>query len=158
MAIRSKQDQLDLGVPIEAPNPDTSDPNYDPDVSAYTDAFYTTVLGRRATPTKFGTYLARVSSIVPAFVVVADTAKAALPGPILNVQATAGFKTGQMAIILSGAPASGEVLLTVDPVDGRDILTFDPGDAVTLIHYRQLGMPAEIFDELVADTEPPIED
>ncbi len=157
MATRTKQEQLDLGVPINPEDP-TSGEFEQEDVQAYTDAFYRAVLGRRATPTGFGTFMARVSTIVPAFVVVANTTKAALPGPVLNVQSTAGFKTGQMEIILSGAPASGEVLLTVDPADGRDILTFDAGDAVTLIHYRQLGMPIEIFDQLIADTDPPIDD
>lgn len=153
MATRTKEDQLNLGVPVD----EGSLGDYEPDdVAAYTDAFYTAVMGRRATPTNLGFYYRRISRIVPAIVVVADTVKAALPGPVLNVQSTAGFKTGQMEIIMSGSPASGEVLLTVDPVDGRDILTFDSGDAVTLIHYRQLGMPVEMHDALVADTEPPI--
>lgn len=156
MATRTKQQQLDLGVPINPEDP-TSGEFALKDVQAYTNAFYTAFLGRRATPTNVGTYFARVSTIVPAVVVVSDTVKAALPGPVLNVEVTAGFKTGQIEIILSGSPSSGELLLTVDPADGRDILTFAPGDAVTLIRYRQLGMPVEIFNELIADTEPPID-
>jgi hypothetical protein len=155
MATRTKEDQLNLGVPVEADGLGDFDED---DVRAYTDAFYTAVMGRRATPTNLGFYFRRISRIVPDIVVVANTVKAELPGPILNVQITAGFKTGQMEIILSGSPVSGEVLLTVDPVDGRDILTFDAGDAPTLIHYRQLGMPLEMHEALVADTEPPIDD
>ena len=155
MTIRTKAEQLDLGVPVEA---DGLGDFEEDDVKAYTDAFYTSIMGRRDTPLNFGSYHRRVSRIVAGSPVVNDTFKAELPGPILNVQATAGFKTGQMEIILSGSPGIGEVLLTVDEDDGRDTLTFRPGDAVTLIHFRQLAMPVAMHVALVSDTEPPISD
>lgn len=156
MATRTKQDQLDLGVPIEAPNPDTSDPNYDPNVAAYTDAFYTAVMGRTATPTNLGFYFARIARTVTGATVTTNTHTAVLPGPVMNVQATAGSFTGPTTIIVTGSPGTGQVLITTDLDDGRDTLTFATGDAVTACAYRQQAMPSEMYDGLIADTEPPI--
>ena len=157
MAIRTKQEQLDLGVPIEAPEPDTSDPNYDPNVAAYTDAFYTAVMGRTATPTNLGFYFARVARTVTGATVTADAHTVDLPGPVLNVQATAGSSTGSKTIVVTGTPGAGSVRIDTDLANGRDTLVFAAGDAVTACAYRQQAMPQEMYDALVADTDPPID-
>lgn len=155
MATRTKQEQLDLGVPIDP----TGEQQFDQDdVQAYTDAFYTSVLGRRETPTNVGFFFARIARTETGVAVAANSVTAALPGPVLNVQATAATSTGPKTIIVTGAPGTGQVLVESDPQTGRDTLTFAAGDAVTVCAYRQQAMPQEMYDQLVADTEPPIDD
>ncbi len=157
MATRTKAEQLDLGVPIDAPAPDTSAPEYDPDVAAYTDAFYTTLLGRRVTPTGVGFYFTRIARTVTGATVTASSHEAALPGPVLNVQATTASSTGPKTVVVTGTPSAGQVRIDTGAADGRDTLVFAAADAVTVCAYRQQAMPQEMYDALIADTDPPIE-
>lgn len=155
MAIRTKEEQLDLGVPIDP----TGDTEFDTDdVSAYTDAFYTAVLGRRATPTNVGFFFARIARTVTGATVAGDVHIAALPGPVLNIEATTAAATGPKTIIVTGTPAAGQVSIITNPSNGRDTLIFAAADAVTVCAYRQQAMPQEMYDALVADTDPPISD
>lgn len=153
MATRTKEEQLDLGVPVEADSLGDFDED---DVAAYTDAFYTAVMGRRDTPTNLGFFYARIARTVTGAGVGGNSHKAALPGPVLHVQATTGSSTGPKVVIVTGTPAGGQVRITTDLGDGRDTLTFAAGDAVTVCAYRQQAMPEEMYDQLVADTDPPI--
>jgi len=153
MATLTKAEQLDRGVPIDE---DGLGDYATSDVQAYTDAFYTAVMGRRATPTGLGFFYSRIARTVTGAVVAGDAHKAALPGPVLHVQATAGTSTGPKIVIVTGTPGAGQVRIDTDLGDGRDTLTFAAGDAVTTCAYRQQAMPEEMYDALVSNTDPPI--
>lgn len=62
-------------------------------------------------------------------------------GVVLAVHATAGGATGPMAVILTGVPAAGQVLL--EYVSGQPKLTFAVADAVTAcrVHWIDTGRP-----------------
>ena len=156
MATLTKAELLDLGAPFEE---DPLNPQNPPEVGeAWRDAFYNGFIGTQEQPLGFGFFLSRIARIVTGAVVTADTHTAELPGPVLNVQATAGSSTGAKTIIVTGTPAAGSVRIDTDLADGRDTLVFAAGDAVTACAYRQQGMPQAMYDQLVADTVPPIDD
>ena len=62
-------------------------------------------------------------------------------GAVLAVHATAGGATGPKAVILTGVPAAGQVLL--EYVSGQPKLTFAVADAVTAcrVHWIDTGRP-----------------
>lgn len=151
MTTRTKAEQLDEGAPT------ATDPT-DADLRAWSDAFYGALIGRSTSPTKFGFFLSRIARTVDGATVTANVHTAALPGPVLHVQATAGTSTGPKIVVLSGTPASGQVKIETNAATGRDTLTFAADDAVTACMYRQQAMPVEMYDQLVADTDPPISD
>ncbi len=155
MATLTKQQQLDLGLPLLPSDAEPTQSELE-DVQAYSDAFYTCVLGRRGTPTSFGFFVSRIARTVTGATVTASTHTVDLPGPVLNVQATAGSSTGAKTIVVTGTPGAGSVRIDTDLADGRDTLVFAAADAVTACAYRQQAMPQEMYDQLVADTEPPV--
>ncbi len=62
-------------------------------------------------------------------------------GVVLAVHATAGGSAGPKAIILTGVPAAGQVL--VEYVSGQPKLTFAAADAITAcrVHWISTGRP-----------------
>lgn len=154
MATLTKAEQLDKGAPFEE---DPQNPTIDiEEGEAWRDAFYNAMIGTTQGPTLFGFFVTRIARTITGAMVSGSTHEAALPGPVLHVQATTAASTGPKTVIVSGSPSAGEVLLETSPITGRDTLTFAAGDAVTVCAYRQQAMPQEMYDALVADTEPPI--
>ena len=154
MATLTKAEQLDKGAPFET---DPQNPTIDPtEGEAWRDAYYNAMIGTTVDPTNFGFFVIRIARTVTGAAVAASVHKAVLPGPVLHVQATTATSTGPKVVIVTGTPGAGEVRLDTDSADGRDTLTFAAADAVTVCAYRQQGMPQEMYDQLVADTVPPI--
>ncbi len=125
----------------------------DPEKLKWKNAYYGSFIGLDPNPVNFGLFLKRVATVLTGETVVAHVHKAAQPGPILAVQATAGGSTGIKSIGIVGAASAGEVVIETDD-DGFDTLTFATTDAVTVCAYRQLVMPAEMMAKLLSDTDP----
>lgn len=70
--------------------------------------------------------------------VASNTCTLTKPGYILQVQATAGTSTGIKTIILSGAPAAGQVAVTYN-ASGIPTFTFNATDAITTCQYVQIS-------------------
>lgn len=155
MATLTKAEQLDKGAPFET---DPQNPTIEPEEGeAWRDGYYNAMIGTTEGPTNFGFFVTRIARTITGAAVVANAHKAALPGPVLHVQATTATSAGAKAVIVTGTPGAGEVRIDTDLADGRDTLTFAVADVVTVCAYRQQGMPQEMYDQLVADTVPPIQ-
>lgn len=79
--------------------------------------------------------MSAVGAVQTGVAVAAHTATLTEPGLIQAVQATAATSAGPKAIILSGAPNAGQVL--VEYTDGIPTLTFNASDAVTEAAIQQ---------------------
>ncbi len=150
MATLTKTEILDLGSPVGEVEPTDAG-------KAWRDAYFNAMLGNTNDPTLFGFFVTRIARTVTGATVAGNAHKAALPGPVLHVQATTATSAGPKAVIVTGTPGAGEVRIDTDLMDGRDTLTFAAADVVTVCAYRQQAMPQEMYDQLVADTVPPIE-
>lgn len=149
MATLTKGEMLDLGSP-------TGDALFENEGEAWRDAYFNAILGNSDNPTNFGFFVSRIARTVTGATVSGNAHKAALPGPVLHVQATTATSAGAKTVIVTGTPGVGEVRIDTDLADGRDTLTFAVADVVTVCAYRQQGMPQEMYSQLVANTEPPI--
>lgn len=147
MATKTNRTMLNDGMPAASED-------LDPGL-AYGNALAAATWGREASPTKWGDYVTRVATTVTGASVASHTHTAALPGPVLHVEATAGSVTGPKTVVVSAAPAAGQVRITTGG-NGRDTLEFNAGDAVTECAYRQLAMPSEMYAKLDENTDPPI--
>ena len=102
MATLTKAGLLDLGAPFED---DPLNPQNPPEVGqAWRDAFYNGFIGTQQQPLGFGFFLSRVARTVTGATVTANTHTTDLPGPVLNIQATAGSSTGAKTVIVTGTP------------------------------------------------------
>ena len=149
MATLTKAGILDQGPPVGELEP-TNEGN------AWRDAYFKAMLGDSDNPTLFGFFVTRIARTVTGAAVSGNAHKAALPGPVLHVQATTATSAGAKTVIVTGTPGAGEVRIDTDLADGRDTLTFAAADVVTVCAYRQQGMPQEMYDQLISDTVPPI--
>lgn len=149
MATKSNKTLLNEGLP-------DPDPGGDLDLAkAYGNAWVVSTLGKVADPTSFGDFMARVSTTVTGATVSNESHIAALPGPILHVEATTGSVTGPVVVTVVAAPATGEARITTDSA-GIDTIEFNAGDAVTECAFRQLQMSTKIIEKLADDSDPAI--
>ena len=138
--------QLNSGMP-DIPSP----PELTDDATRYGNALIG-AFGKQGAPTGFGDFLRRTGSVSLALTVTTNTVTVG-PGAVLAVQSTTGSVTGPMAIIVSGAPATGQV--KVEPQsNGTQKLTFESGDAVTEAGVYLLTLPADLLTFLEATTVP----
>lgn len=110
------------------------------------------VWGSEGSTTDYGSYLMRIPSVKVGQAVVVNVHTTA-PGLVQHIQAVAGGTTGPVAGIVTGVPATGQVL--IEPQSGGEMkLTFAAADAVTQCAYCLLAVPADLISHLEAASTP----